>query len=133
MANLLTTSVGSGPRASHVAGTPYDIAAHRGRDGLARIEGDWDRVVRGLERPRFFHFYEWHWSYLEALERDDSAVHFFVAYRDGEPVAVFPLKSGVHLRHGMKLRFLEIPHHPHLPLSDFIRAGREETRRLLSA
>jgi CelD/BcsL family acetyltransferase involved in cellulose biosynthesis len=116
-----------------VPGTPYAIAVYRGRDGLERIEGDWERVIRGLERPRPFHLYEWHWSCLEAMERDDSAVHFFVAYRDGEPVAVFPLKSGVHVRRGIKLRFLEIPHHPQLPLSDFVGAGSEETRGVLSA
>jgi len=118
---------------SRVPGTPFAIAGYRGREGLAAIEGDWDRVVRKVERPHFFHLHDWYWSYLEALETDDSAMYFFVAYRDGEPVAVFPLKSGVRVRLGMQLHFWEIPHHPHLPLADFIGARAEETRGVLSA
>ncbi len=129
----LMTSAASGPETNIVRGTPFTIAAYRGREGLARIEGDWDRVVRGLEHPRFLHLYDWYWSYLEALEADDSTVHFFVAYRDGEPVAVFPLKSSFRVRKGMKLRFLEIPRHPHLPLSDFIGARKEQTHGVLKA
>ncbi len=114
-------------------GNPFTIVAYRGREGLARIEGDWDRVVRGIERPRFFHLYAWYWSYLDALESDDSAVHFFVVYRDGEPVLVFPLKSGVRVRQGLKLRFLESPRHAHVPRWDCIGAPRRETRGALRA
>jgi len=113
--------------------TLFTIAAYRGREGLARIRDDWDRVVRRVERPRFFHLYDWYWSYLEALEPDDTAVHFFVAYRDGEPVAVFPLKSGVRVRAGRKLRVLELPQHPHLPLVDFIGPRTQESRGVLRA
>lgn len=121
------------PRSLKTTGSPVTIAVYRGREGLARIEGDWDRLVRGLEHPRFFHLYRWYWSYLDALEPEDSTVHFFVAYRNDEPLAVFPLKSVVRTRRGLTLRCLETPRHSHVPRWDCIGAPNGRNRGALRA
>jgi len=116
-----------------VAGTPFSFADYSGREGLARIKADWKRLASRLESARFFHLYEWYWSYVESLELCDTAMHFFIAYRDGEPMAVFPLRSGSRVRLGMRFRFLELPQHPQLPLADFIGEQSDMTRGVLNA
>jgi CelD/BcsL family acetyltransferase involved in cellulose biosynthesis len=104
------------------------IEAFRGRAGLARIRDDWDRLARSLETRRFFHLPEWHESYLEALEPAESAVEFFLMRRHEAPEALFPLRPGRRVISRVGLRTLEIPHGPHMPLTDFVFAPREATR-----
>jgi hypothetical protein len=36
----------------------------QGAAGLTAISEDWNRVTRALDKPRFFHIYEWYESYL---------------------------------------------------------------------
>src|SRR5262247_112780 len=55
----------------------------QGAAGLAAIRDDWNRVTRALDKPRFFHFYEWYESYLNTLS--DSPVYFVLARRKGAP------------------------------------------------
>src|SRR5437899_2692909 len=104
------------------------IEAFRGRGGLARIRDDWDRLARSLETRRFFHLPEWYESYLEALEPAESTVEFFLMRRHEAPEALFPLRPGRRVISRVALRTLEIPHGPHMPLTDFVFEPREATR-----
>ena len=61
--------------------------------GLAACKADWDRVLATLTRRRHFHRFEWYRSYLDTLEPDPDSVRFYVAYRAGRPIAVFPLTA----------------------------------------
>src|SRR5262245_65256805 len=86
----------------------------QGAAGLAAIRDDWKRVTRALDKPRFFHLYEWYESYLNALS--DSPVYFALPRRKGAPVGVIPLVVTPLRLAGTKLRGLSRPHHPHLLL-----------------
>ena len=58
----------------------------QGSAALAAIREDWKHVTRALDKPRFFHLYEWYESYLNTLS--DSPVYFVLARRKGAPVGV---------------------------------------------
>ena len=88
----------------------------QGAAGLAAIREDWKRVTRALDKPRFFHLYEWYESYLNTLS--DSPVYFVLARRKGAPVGVIPLVMSPHRLAGTTLRGLALPHHPHMLLCD---------------
>jgi len=88
----------------------------QGAAGLAAIREDWKRVTRALDKPRFFHLYEWYESYLNTLS--DSPVYFVLARRKGAPVGVIPLVMSPQRLAGTKLRGLSLPHHPHMLLCD---------------
>jgi len=88
----------------------------QGAPGLAAIREDWERVTGALDKPRFFHLYEWYESYLNTLP--DSPVYFVVARRKGAPVGVIPLVTSPLRLAGTKLRGLSLPHHPHMLLCD---------------
>jgi CelD/BcsL family acetyltransferase involved in cellulose biosynthesis len=89
---------------------------YRGAAGLAAIREDWMRVTRALDKPRFFHLYEWYESYLNTLS--DSSAYFVLARRKGAPVGVIPLVISPQRLAGTKLRGLSLPHHPHMLLCD---------------
>lgn len=119
---------------------PLEFRLERGQDGLRTLRDDWLRLARGLPFKRFFHLYDWYWSYLDALEQDADRVCFFVAYRQGTPIGVLPFKQVTRRFRGIPLRALELPMHPHLCLSDVVfpplRAARDvwpEFRRFLQA
>jgi|SRR5262245_37244668 len=88
----------------------------QGAAGLAAIRDDWKRVTRALDKPRFFHLYEWYESYLNTLS--DSPVYFVLARRKGAPVGVIPLVMTPQWLAGRKLRGLSLPHHEHMLLCD---------------
>jgi CelD/BcsL family acetyltransferase involved in cellulose biosynthesis len=88
----------------------------QGAAGLAAIREDWKHVTRALDKPRFFHLYEWYESYLKTLS--DSPVYFVLARRNGAPVGVIPLVMSPQRLAGTKLRGLSLPHHPHMLLCD---------------
>lgn len=88
----------------------------QGASGLAAIREDWKSVTRALDKPRFFHLYEWYESYLTTMS--DSPVYFVLARRKGAPVGVIPLVLSPQRFAGMKLRCLSLPHHPHMLLCD---------------
>jgi CelD/BcsL family acetyltransferase involved in cellulose biosynthesis len=104
------------------------IEAFRGRQGLAAIRDDWDRLARSLETLRFFHLREWYESYLDTLERVEPTVEFLLMRRQGVPEALFPLRPGRRVISRVGVRTLEIPHGPHMQLTDFVFAQREDTR-----
>lgn len=88
----------------------------QGVKGLTAIREEWKRVTCELDKPRFFHLYEWYESYLNTLA--DSPVYFVLARRKGEPVGVIPLVMEPQRLAGTKLRGLSLPHHPHMLLCD---------------
>ncbi len=101
-----------------------------GRAGLRILRDDWKRITRALGRARFCHLYEWYESYLETLGAD-ATVYFFVARRNGLPVGVVPLVHATRRMGGLKLRSLELVHHPHMLLADAVFARAEANQELL--
>jgi CelD/BcsL family acetyltransferase involved in cellulose biosynthesis len=101
-----------------------------GRAGLRILRDDWKRITRALGRARFCQLYEWYESYLETLGAD-ATVYFFVARRSGLPVGVVPLVHTTRKMGGLKLRSLELVHHPHMLLADAVFARAEPNRELL--
>jgi len=76
-----------------------------------------------MSRRRFFHFREWYQSYLETIERETNSVVFCVVYAgddDDTPVALLPLKQGLHTVAGVRVRTLELPRHDALHLRDIL-------------
>jgi len=96
------------------------VDEYRGRDGLVAVSQDWRLLLENLRRKRFFHFYSWWKSYLGALDQEPDAVSFFVARRDGKPVAILPLKHCTRKWYGLRVRQWDLPEHPHLPLNDIL-------------
>jgi CelD/BcsL family acetyltransferase involved in cellulose biosynthesis len=103
----------------------------RGREGLTAIKADWDEVIRQMERVYLHQRYEWYQSYVEALEDDDARMNFIVAYRNGEPRAIYPLRHQAATLFGIPARVLTVPQHAHLPHVDFIHRRADEDRGLL--
>jgi len=103
-----------------------------GKEGLASIKHDWEQVLGQMKHKRFFHYYEWYSAYIDTLENSPSMVHFFLAYTDGVPIAVLPLKQSSRRIGGLALSFLELPQHNHMPLRGFPYANRTECPELLA-
>lgn len=116
----LSPSGSSFPGPSPSADTPTAFRLARGQDGLRAIRADWLRLTDSLSFKRFFHLYDWYWSYLDALEQASDRVCFFMAYRRGVPVGVLPFKQGTRYFRGIPVRALEVVMHPHLCLSDVV-------------
>ena len=111
------TSAASTDRAKIGAATPErQFEIFQGAAGLAAIREDWKNVTRALDKPRFFHLYEWYESYLNTLS--DSPVFFVLARRKGAPVGVIPLVRSPYRLAGTTIRGLALPHHPHMLLCD---------------
>jgi CelD/BcsL family acetyltransferase involved in cellulose biosynthesis len=95
------------------------IELYCGRQGLANLREEWVRLSTALPRKRFCHLFVWYDAYLSALENRPDDVYFFVCKHAGT-IAVFPFRRSMRRRRGLKLRVLELPHHPHMNLTDFI-------------
>ena len=117
------------PRATE--STRAEFRRVRGRAGLAAIKSDWEHVLGQLERVFLQHRYELYESYLEALETDDAQMNFIVAYRNGVPRAIYPLRVHVATLFGLRIQMLTVPQHPHLPHGDFIHSRTADDRGLL--
>ena len=105
---------GAGARA------PLDVTLVRGTQGLRAIASDWVEIANQLRRRRFYHWYGWLRSYLNALEPDPAALNLFVLRAGSRPVAIIPLKFECERRFGIKVRVLTLPPHVHLPLRDVL-------------
>lgn len=90
----------------------------RGKAGFGAIAHEWKKVTDRMSRRRFFHLYEWHRSYLEALAHEDDGIVCFLAYRGNEIEAIFPFQMRKRRRLGITASVLELRSHPHLPLRD---------------
>jgi CelD/BcsL family acetyltransferase involved in cellulose biosynthesis len=111
-----TSAISAGRAKTGAALAERQFEVFQGATGLAAIREDWERVTRALDKPRFFHLYEWYESYLNTLS--DSPVYFVLARRKGAPVGVIPLVLTPHRLAGTTLRGLALPHHPHMLLCD---------------
>ena len=111
-----TQAISAGRAKTEIATPERRFEVFQGAAGLTAIREDWKRVTRALDKPRFFHHYEWYESYLNALS--DSPVYFALARRKGAPVGVIPLVMTPLRLAGTKLRALSLPHHPHMLLCD---------------
>ena len=77
---MSSASAISADRAKTEIATPERrFEVFQGAAGLTAIREDWNRVTRALDKPRFFHLYEWYESYLNTLS--DSPVYFVLARR----------------------------------------------------
>ncbi|HKC89033.1 MAG TPA: hypothetical protein VKG02_23825, partial [Blastocatellia bacterium] len=109
-----TQAISTGRAKTEIALVERRFEALQGAAGLTVIREDWKRVTRAMDKPRFFHLYEWYESYLNTLS--DSPVYFVLARRKGAPVGVIPLVMSPQRLAGTKLRGLSLPHHPHMLL-----------------
>lgn len=99
------------------------VKTFRGAEGLAQAREDWeDLFARMAGRRRYFHCPAWYESYLEALEAHPDRLRFHVAYQEGRPVAVLPVRPAAGRVCGVPARLWEIPHHKHMSLCDPILA-----------
>lgn len=110
----------------------HTFVRHSGRAGLDELRAAWTALVDDSEARWFHHLPAWYDAYLNALEADDSSVHFFAAYDAGELLAVFPLKARRIRIGAVPVRALVVPHHDHMPLTDFVARGVANERALLS-
>lgn len=107
--------------------------AFRGLEGLASIQADWNRVVKGMSDPRFFHLFEWYESYSRTLVEDPASLFFFVASHDKVPIGIFPLELRSGTFAGVPARTLELPQGLHLSICDFVFEKSEANAGLVSA
>lgn len=99
-----------------------------GRSGLEEIASEWENITQAMEQKRrFFHLIDWYRCYLDALEEHPDQVIFCLIYSDNQPEAVIPLRKTSRRILGIKINVLELPNHPHLPLSDFIASGKDKS------
>jgi len=74
-----TQAISTGRAKTEIALVERRFEALQGAAGLTVIREDWKRVTRAMDKPRFFHLYEWYESYLNTLS--DSPVYFVLARR----------------------------------------------------
>jgi len=95
-----------------------EVTIARGAQGLQAIAAEWAEIENQLGRRRFFHWYAWCHSYLNALEPDPAALYFFVVRAGSRPLAIVPLKLERQRQSGIAVHVLTLPPHVHLPLRD---------------
>lgn len=96
------------------------LTIFRGMEGLESLRDVWEDVLSGMERRRFFHLWEWFYSYLSCLAPDPNEMMFFLFTKGKTPVAIFPLQFTEHSFGGLRLKTLAFPCHDHMPLGDLI-------------
>jgi len=93
-----------------------NIRIETGKNGFEKIQNDWSELTKKINNKRFFHYFEWYESYIEALEKNLEALLFIVMENCSEAEAIIPLKK---IKSGC-FDILELPDHNHLPLRDII-------------
>ena len=114
------------------AANAIEVRIGHGINALLALQHDWTAIAVTRPDIRFHHSYGWYLSYLRNLEQDESSVHFFSFFRDGRPIAIFPLRR---IRRrvvaGINLWLWELPRHPHMNLCDCIIALHENNDVLM--
>ena len=72
-----TPAISANRAKTEIALAERQFEVFQGAAGLAAIREDWKRVTSALDKPRFFHLYEWYESYLNILS--DSPAYFVLA------------------------------------------------------
>jgi CelD/BcsL family acetyltransferase involved in cellulose biosynthesis len=129
-AALERTPAQAGPSRASAPAPAFRVC--RGLDGLAALRPEWERLVAAMEAPRFVHKYAWHRSYLETLDEDPAAVHYFVKSVEDRVVAVLPLRRMRLKRRGIGLRAWVLPYHEILALADIVALPGQATASLWS-
>jgi hypothetical protein len=88
--------------------------------GFQTIKDAWRELTGKMEKPEFWHCYEWYGSYLSHLETDPDSMVFCVLYDKESPAAILPLKEEKMVFPGITLGVLELPKHPHIRLKDIV-------------
>jgi hypothetical protein len=89
-------------------------------EGLESLRNTWEDVVSDMDHRRFFHLWEWYYSYLKCLEPDPNTMMFFLFNKGETPIAIFPLCfTKISLR-GLQLKTLTFPSHDHMQLCDLV-------------
>lgn len=104
-----------------------------GLGGIREIRAEWNAVVASMSQPRHLHQFAWFDAYARHLADRPTALRVVVAYRRGSPIGVFPLARCTRTIAGVSARALEIPHHTHLHLGDFVFERQPENSGLVVA
>ncbi|MFC1818594.1 GNAT family N-acetyltransferase [Thermodesulfobacteriota bacterium] len=100
------------------------ISIKTGKNGLKEIQSDWNKLVDLLSPKRFFHYFEWYESYIDALEKNLESFFFILIKNDTDVEGIIPL---IKRKEGF-FNILELPHHAHLPLRDIIYPDCNQTK-----
>jgi len=96
------------------------ITLFHGLEGVESLQSTWEDIISGMDRRRFFHLWEWYYSYLKCLAPDPGDLRFFLFKKGEAPVAIFPLQFAKISIGGLRLKALTFPPHDHLLLCDLI-------------
>ena len=96
------------------------VQIYRGMAGLEQLRVSWQTLARRVPDKRFFHLYEWHRCYLDALEKDQDAAYFLAYLNGGELEAVCPLFLRTRKYCGLRVSCLETATHSHISLNDIL-------------
>lgn len=91
--------------------TPISIRFQvlRGADAFRDLAHVWSDVLRRIERPDFFHQYQWYDAMLDAWPDVAADTYFMVAYRGSDAIAICPLQLRLTPLHGIPVRTLAPP------------------------
>jgi CelD/BcsL family acetyltransferase involved in cellulose biosynthesis len=123
---LISRAVAVGARQASI-----EVSCRCGVAGFTELRHEWNALLPLLANAAFHHHYAWHDCYLHHLARQASAVHFFSFYREGRPIAIFPLRRAVRRVAGIALQVWELPSEAHVDLCDVLIARSEDSARLL--
>ena len=87
-----------------------------GKEEFKKIQIEWSELVKKIKNRRFFHYYEWYESYINALETNLKSIFFVVLSNSTCTEAIIPLKKVKEFCFDI----LELPNHSHLTLRDII-------------
>jgi CelD/BcsL family acetyltransferase involved in cellulose biosynthesis len=102
------------------------FATHRGHDGLLALESQWAQVIAKIEHPHFFQQFAWYDVALQTWPEEARDIHFVVAYRGDQAVAIFPLQLTRSRDFRVPVRLLTPPDPNSIAYSDFIYARTHE-------
>lgn len=99
-----------------------EVRVFEGLQGLELVTNDWKQITESMADRWLVHLVDWHRCILDALEPDPELALFLVVYEGGRPEAIFPFMRSHRRVLGVRIDFLEVTNHPHIPFCDFILA-----------
>ena len=98
------------------------VEFHSGYAGLQGLRESWNRMLRGLARPRFFQEWGWYEAYLKHLGGAAGNVWFALPTDGASPIAIVPLQRVAIGFQGLSSKLWRLPEDDPLPLADIIAA-----------